>query len=549
MVTTTRDLLGRRNECAALDQLVASVRAGLSRALVLRGEAGVGQERAAGVSGASARPGCGIVRAAGVESEMELAFAGLQQLCAPFVDRLERLPGPQREALGTAFGLSDGDAPDRFLVGLAVLGLLSDAAEERPLVCVVDDAQWLDARVGGGARVRGAPPAGGVGRAGLRRARDRRRAALRRAAGARRRRAGGRRRAGAAGGRRWRVRSTSACAIASWPRRTATRSRCSSCRAAARPPSWRAASGSTARPRWPAAIEARYQERLEALPEATRLLLLVAAAEPVGDPLLLWRAAAALGIDAGAGGAGRRRGPGRARRAGALPPPAGAVGACTAAAAPEDRRRVHRALADATDAAADPDRRAWHRAQATAGLDEDVAAELERSAARARARGGVAAGAAFHERAAELTPDPARRARRALVAAQCKHQAGAADAALRLLAIAQAGPLDELDSARAQLLHAQIIVRHDARPRRAAAAARGGAGGWSRWTRRSRARRISTRSPRRSRPTAWCAAATRARSPPRSSPPSGSPPRARAICSSTGSRSSPPRATPRARRR
>ena len=123
-------------------------------------------------------------------------------------------------------------------------------------------------------------------------------------------------------------------------------------------------------------------------------------------------------------------------------------------AAPEDRRRVHRALGDAT---AEPDRRAWHRAQATAGLDEDVAAELERSAARAGGRGGVSAAAAFHERAAELTPDPARRARRALVAAQCKHQAGAAEAALSLLAVAQAGPLEELDSARAQLLRAQII--------------------------------------------------------------------------------------------
>ena len=122
---------------------MASVRAGPSRALVLRGEAGVGKSALLEylVQRAS---GCAVARAAGVESEMELAFAGLQQLCAPFVDRLERLPGPQRDALGTAFGLRDGDAPDRFLVGLAVLSLLSDVAEERPLVCVVDDAQWLD---------------------------------------------------------------------------------------------------------------------------------------------------------------------------------------------------------------------------------------------------------------------------------------------------------------------------------------------------------------------------------------------------------------------
>src|SRR6202046_2216673 len=141
---SARRLLGRRSECAVLDQLVASVRAGPSRALVLRGEAGVGKTALLEylVQHAS---GCGITRSAGVESEMELAYAGLQQICAPFLDRLDRLPGPQRDALGTAFGLRDGDAPDRFLVGLAVLSLLSDIAEQQPRVCIVDDAQWLDA--------------------------------------------------------------------------------------------------------------------------------------------------------------------------------------------------------------------------------------------------------------------------------------------------------------------------------------------------------------------------------------------------------------------
>src|ERR1700733_13582217 len=135
---SARRLLGRRSECAALDQLVARVRAG------------PGRERGAGNTAlleylVQRASGCGITRSAGVESEMELAYAGLQQICAPFLDRLERLPGPQRGALGTAFGLRDGDAPDRFLVGLAVLSLLSDIAEKRPLVCIVDDAQWLDA--------------------------------------------------------------------------------------------------------------------------------------------------------------------------------------------------------------------------------------------------------------------------------------------------------------------------------------------------------------------------------------------------------------------
>jgi DNA-binding CsgD family transcriptional regulator len=202
-------------------------------------------------------------------------------------------------------------------------------------------------------------------------------------------------------------------------------------------------------------IEQSFRERLAPLPPSTRLLLLVAAAEPVGDPVLVWRAAADLGIGSDAAAPATAAGLvdfGAQVRFG-HPLVRSAV---NRAAAPEERQRVHRALADATDADIDPDRRAWHRAQATAGLDEDVAAELEHSAGRARARGGLAAGAAFHERAVELTPDPGRRAQRALLAAKGKHQAGADAAALRLLAVAKAGPLDELEQARAQLLHAQI---------------------------------------------------------------------------------------------
>ena len=432
---------------------MASVRAGPSRALVLRGEAGVGKSALLEYLVRRAS-GCGIARAAGVESEMELAFAGLHQLCAPFVDRLERLPGPQREALGTAFGLRDGDAPDRFLVGLAVLSLLSDVAEERPLVCVVDDAQWLDGASAQAlafvARRLGAESVGLV-------------FAVREPAGERHLDglaelvvgglddgdAQALLEAVVAGPLDERVRDRivaetrgNPLALLELPRgRT--------------PAELAGGFGLNGGPALAGRIEERFQERLAELPPATRLLLLVAAAEPVGDPLLVWKAAAALGIEAGAAA------------------PATAAGlvelgaqvrfrhplvrsAVYGAAAPEDRRRVHEALAEATDADVDPDRRAWHRAQATAGLDEDVAAELERSAGRARARGGLAAGAAFHERAAELTPDPKRRARRALAAAQGKHQAGAPDAALRLLAMAQAGPLDELEQARAQLLHAQI---------------------------------------------------------------------------------------------
>ena len=446
-------MLGRPRECAALDQLVASVRTGPSRALVLRGEAGVGKSALLEYL-VQHTSGCGIARAVGVESEMELAYAGLQQLCAPFLDHLERLPSPQRDALGTAFGLRDGAAPDRFLVGLAVLSLLSDIAERRPLVCIVDDAQWLDAasaqalalvarRLGaesvglvfavlepsGERHLEGLPElaVGGLADSDARellgtvlvgpldeRVRDRIVAETR----------------------------GNPLALLELPRgRT--------------PAELAGGFGLLDGPAVPGRIEQSFRERLAPLPPSTRLLLLVAAAEPTGDPVLVWRAAAGLGV-----------GPDAAA-------PAAAVGlvvfgaqvrfghplvrsAVYGAGAPEERRRVHTALAEATDADVDPDRRAWHFAQAAAGLDEDVAAELEQSAGRARARGGLTAGAAFHERAAELTPDPRRRAQRALLAAQYKYQAGAPDAALRLLGVAQAGPLDEHERARAQLLHAQI---------------------------------------------------------------------------------------------
>ena len=450
---SARRLLSRRSECAALDQLVASVRAGPSRALVLRGEAGVGKSALLEylVQRAS---GCGIARAVGVEAEVEFAFAGLQQLCAPFLDRLERLPGPQRGALGTAFGLREGDAPDRFLVGLAVLSLLSDIAEKRPLVCVVDDAQWLDAASAQAlafvARRLGAESVGLV-------------FAVREPGGERHLEGlpelavGGLEDGDAhellgtvlAGPLDKQVRDRivaethgNPLALLELPRgRT--------------PAELAGGFGLSGGPAVPGRIEQSFRERLAPLPPSTRLLLLVAAAEPAGDPVLVWRAAAGLGIgpDAAASAAAEGLVDFGAQVRFGHPLVRSAV---YRAGAPEERRRVHRALAEATDADVDPDRRAWHRAHAAAGLDEDVAAELERLAGRARARGGLAAGAAFHERAVELTPDLRRRAQRALLAAQGKHQAGAPDAALRLLAMAQAGPLDEYERARAQLLHAQI---------------------------------------------------------------------------------------------
>ena len=420
---------------------------------MLRGEAGAGKSALLEylVQHAS---GCGVARAAGVESEMELVYAGLQQLCAPFLGHLERLPGPQCDALGTAFGLRGGGAPDRFLVGLAVLSMVSDIAEERPLVCVVDDAQWLDAASAQAlafvARRLGAESVGLV-------------FAVREPGGARHLEGlpelavGGLDDGDAqellgtvvAGPLDEQVRDRivaetrgNPLALLELPRgRT--------------PAELAGGFGLSGGPAVPGRIEQSFRERLAPLPPSTRLLLLVAAAEPTGDPVLVWRAAAGLGIGPNAAapaavadlidfGAQVRFGHPLVRSA--------VYGAATA----EERQRVHCALAEATDAGADPDRRAWHRAQAAAGFDEDVAAELERSAGRARARGGLAAGAAFHECAVVLTPDPRRRAQRALLAAQGKHQAGAPDAALRLLAMAQAGPLDKYERARAQLVHAQI---------------------------------------------------------------------------------------------
>jgi DNA-binding CsgD family transcriptional regulator len=446
-------LRGRIPECEALDRLVADVRAGPSRVLVVRGEAGVGKTALLDYV-AERAGGCRVVRAAGIEAEMELAFAGLHQLCLPFVDRLERLPEPQRDALGTAFGLRVGGAPDRFVVGLAVLSLLSDVAEDRPLICLVDDAHWLDqASVQSLAFAARRLMAESVAMVfAVRESADWQsiegaaeltvnglvdtdaRALLELAV---------------TGPLDERVRERivaetrgNPLALLEMPRGLTPEE----------------LAGGFAMPDAQALrgrIEESFRRRLALLPRATRRLLLVAAAEPVGDPVLVWRAAGALGVEAEAAAPAAAADlvefGGRIRFRHPL-----VRSAAYRAASPEDRRSVHGALANATDQDVDPDRRAWHRAHATPGLDEDVAAELERSADRARNRGGLAAAAAFHERAAEMTPEPGRRARRTLAAAQSKHRAGAPDAALQLLALAQAGPLGALDSARAEQLRAQV---------------------------------------------------------------------------------------------
>jgi DNA-binding CsgD family transcriptional regulator len=431
--------------------LVSAIRRGESRSLVLRGEAGIGKTALLEHLTASASD-LTVVRAVGVESEMELAYASLHQLCGPLLDRLDKLPAPQRQAMEIVFGLSAGGAPDRFLVGLAVLSLFAAVAEERPLLCVVDDAQWLDQTSGLTlafvARRLLAEPVGIV-------------------FGARE------------PGQELRhmpelevrgVRESDARALLSSAvrfkldeavrDRIVAETRGNPLALLELPRGMTAAQlaggfGLLGAQALTGRIEESFVRRLELLSDDARRLLLVAAAEPTGDPLLLWRAAERLGL-----------GPADAEAAEAegLVAIGGRVtfrhplvrSALYRSAATEDCRTVHLALAEATDRQADPDRRAWHLAAAAAGPDEGVALELERSAGRAQARGGLAAAAAFLRRAVTLTSDPARRAVRALAAAQASLQAGEFDAALRLAATAEAGPLDEFQRALVGLLRAQV---------------------------------------------------------------------------------------------
>jgi DNA-binding CsgD family transcriptional regulator len=444
-------LLGRRDECGVLDRLVAGVRAGQSQVLVLRGEAGAGktalldylQEQASG---------CRITRAAGAESEMDLPFAALHQLCAPFLDRLGFLPGPQRDALSVAFGMRDGAEPDRFLAGLGFMSLLSEVAAERPLICVADAAQWLDepsarALAFVARHLAGGPVAVLIAARPGRLERD--------LAGLPELMAGGL----ADGDARVLL---SSAVTGRLDERVSDRIVAEAhgnpgglLELAARmcPEELAGGFGLPGAVTLAAPVEASFRERLAPLPEGTRWLLLVAAAEPTLDPVLIWEAAGVLGVRAGdvapAAEAGliERGGPVRFRD------PLARFAVYRTASA-QERQSVHHALA----AAADPDRRAWHRGQAAPGPDEDLAAELERAVPAARAHGGLGADGAFRERAAELTPDPGRRSRRALAAAQVKHQAGAAEGARRLLGLAQAGPLDELGRGRAELLRARLTA-------------------------------------------------------------------------------------------
>ncbi len=448
-------LRGRSRERDRLGRLLTGIRSGRSGVLVVRGEPGIGKtallehliDKAAG---------CIVVRATGVQADMELPFAGLQQLFGSMLGSLERLPDPQREAVEVAFGVRSGPAPDRFEVGLAMLGLLAEVAEQQPLMCIVDDAQWLDqasartlafvARrlmaesvalvfavrepseeetfaglpelILGGLSDEDARGVLGVAIAG----RVDERVVERILAETR----------------------GNPLALLELPRGLSAAELAGGFGVSSTQP-------------LSARLEESFLGRVRSMPEKTQRFLLLAAAEPAGDPMLLMRAAelVGLGVEAAV--------------------PAEAVGfielasqvrfhhplvrsAIYRAAPLADRQAAHRALAEATDAQTDPDRRAWHRAQAALGPDEGLAAELERSADRAQARGGLAAAAAFLDRAAELTPDRSRRARRALAAAHSKHLAGSPEVALKLLESAVSAPMDEAEVAMVGRLRGRIAL-------------------------------------------------------------------------------------------
>ncbi|MEA2202313.1 MAG: hypothetical protein QOI89_2909 [Solirubrobacteraceae bacterium] len=447
-----RQLLGRERERVALDRLLEASRGGHGGVLVVHGEPGVGKTALLEYAGEAGRE-FRVVQAVGVDGEMELPYAALQQLCSPILDLSERLPDPQRDALGVAFGLSAGQAPNPFLVGLAVLGLLSEASEERPLLCLVDDAQWLD------------------------------RASARALAFVARRllaeeiafvfatRELGDTLAGLPElrveplGRRDARMLLESVLPAPMDERVLdrivleTRGNPLALLELPRGMTPIQLAGGFGLPAVPlsTSIEESFTRRLAKLPGDARRLLLIAAADPTGDPAIVWRAARLLGIPESIAETVEAEDLLELGVRVVFRHPL-VRSAVYGASGLKVRRAVHRALAEATDPEIDPDRRAWHEAQAASMPDENVAAELERSAGRAQARGGLAAVAAFLERAADLTPQPAHRAQRLLAAACANRDAGAPEGALGLLSGVEAGMLDELGRARVDLLRGQIAA-------------------------------------------------------------------------------------------
>jgi DNA-binding CsgD family transcriptional regulator len=418
--------------------------------LVVHGEPGVGKTALLEYAGEAARE-FRVVQTVGVEGEMELPYAALQQLCSPILELTERLPMPQGDALAVAFGLSAGAPPSPFLVGLAALGRLSEASQERPLLCVVDDAQWLDRASARSlafvarrllaekiafmcaAREFGDTLAGlpelRVELLGRRDARTLLESVLPAPVDEH------------VLDRIVLETHGNPLALMELPRGMT-------------PIQLAGGFGLPAVP-LSTSIEESFTRRLAKLPGDARRLLLIAAADPTGDPAVVWRAARQLGIPESIAETVEAEDLLELGVRVVFRHPL-VRSAVYRAAGLKERRAVHRVLAEATDPQVDPDRRAWHRAQAASMPDENVAAELERSAGRAQARGGLAAVAAFLERAAALTPQPAHRAQRLLAAACANRDAGAPETALGLLAGLEASLLDELGRARVEVLRGQI---------------------------------------------------------------------------------------------
>jgi DNA-binding CsgD family transcriptional regulator len=430
--------------------MLDSVREGESAVLVLRGEAGIGKTALLHYCARQAS-GCRVAQIAGVESELEMPFAAVHQLCGPILGHLGALPEPQQRALGVALGAEVGNAPDRFVVGLAVLGLLTEVAAERPLVCLVDDAQWLDEpsrQVLGfvGRRLLAEPvllllavrEAGeellfpaltSLTLEGL--TEEDARALLT---------------AAVPGQLDEHVRDRIVAETQGNPL---------SLLELPREMSSGELAGGYGVPHVGGQMEEHFARRVNGLPESTRRLLLLAAADPTGDATLLWRAAETFGVPRSAAAAAE---------SGQLIDIGSHVrfhhplvrSAAYAAGTLDDRCAAHAALAAATDAEIDPERRVWHLAAAATGPDEAVALQLEQMAAAAQARAGLAAAAAFLERSVQLSADPQRRAERALAAAHAHLHAGAFDTARALLAEARALAVDDVQRARIERLRGQV---------------------------------------------------------------------------------------------
>jgi DNA-binding CsgD family transcriptional regulator len=442
MSPDTQALVGRQEQVHRLDEVISSAKKGQGGVLVLRGEPGIGKSTLLGHAEAVAQ-GFRVIRASGSEFEMELPFAALHQLCVPVLDHLAELPAGHSEALRIAFGLATG-TPELFRIGLATLELLGVASRRQPVLCLIDDAHWLDddsAKALGflARRITSEPVAmvfatrvpselDALPSVDVERLSDAEARALlsERIQAPLDERVRDRILAEARG---------NPLALVELPK-----------------------AGGFALPGTssvPSRIERSFQVRLVGLPAEVQLLLTIASADPTGDPALLWRAAGELGIDVTTGAAAEATGlvelGTRARFCHPL-----ARSAVYRAAEANDRHTAHRVLAEVTDPITDPDRRAWHRSQSGTGPDDDIAAELAESASRAAARGGVAAAATFLERAAALSLDPGKRVERTLTAVQAKLDAGATDAAADLLTTVEIGQLDDLQHARVDLLRGKI---------------------------------------------------------------------------------------------